>query len=39
MEPTLNQEDGIHPNAAGVAEIVRRMVPHVAALIARNKGG
>ena len=39
MEPTLNQGDGIHPNAAGVAEIVRRMVPHVAALIARHKGG
>lgn len=24
-EPDLNQEDGIHPNAAGVAEIVQRM--------------
>ena len=38
MEPALNQADGIHPNAAGVAEIVRRMVPHVVALIARLKG-
>ena len=37
MVPGLNQADGIHPNAAGVAEIVRRMVPHVVALIARNK--
>ena len=39
MEPALNQADRIHPNAAGVAEIVRRMVPHVVALIARHKGG
>ena len=37
--PALNQADGIHPNAAGVAEIVRRMVPHVTALIARHRGG
>lgn len=26
-EPHLNQADGIHPNAAGVAEIVRRILP------------
>ena len=39
MEHALNQADGIHPNAAGVAEIVRRIVPHVVALIARHKGG
>ena len=38
MEPALNQADGIHPNAAGVAEIVRRILPHVVALIARLKG-
>ena len=38
MEPALNQDDGIHPNAAGVAEIVRRILPHVVALIARLKG-
>jgi acyl-CoA thioesterase I len=25
----MMQPDGIHPNAAGVAEIVRRMLPHV----------
>ena len=39
MEPALNQPDGIHPNAAGVAEIVRRILPHVVALIVRRKGG
>ena len=39
MEPDLNQPDGIHPNAAGVAEIVRRILPHVVAVIARHKGG
>ena len=39
MEPDLNQADGIHPNAAGVAEIVRRILPHVVAVIARHKGG
>lgn len=36
--PELNQPDGIHPNAAGVAEIVRRILPHVGALIAERKG-
>ena len=39
MEPALNQADGIHPNAAGVAEIVRRILPHVVAVIDRHKGG
>ena len=39
MEPALNQPDGIHPNAAGVDEIVRRILPHVVALIAHHKGG
>ena len=38
LESALNQPDGIHPNAAGVAEIVRRILPHVVALIARHKG-
>ena len=38
MEPDLNQSDGIHPNAAGVAEIVRRILPHVVAVIAGHKG-
>ena len=34
--PELNQEDGIHPNALGVAIIVERILPHVKALIARR---
>ncbi|GAB4394047.1 MAG: arylesterase [Kiloniellaceae bacterium] len=33
MEPALNQPDGIHPNAAGVAEIVKRITPHVVRLL------
>ncbi|WP_084536919.1 arylesterase [Azospirillum halopraeferens] len=32
-DPALNQGDGIHPNAAGVDEIVRRILPHVVMLI------
>ncbi len=32
-EPRLNQQDGIHPNRAGVAEIVRRMLPQVIELL------
>lgn len=31
----LNQADGIHPNAAGVAEIVRRILPKVEDLVRR----
>jgi acyl-CoA thioesterase-1 len=31
----LNQEDGIHPNAAGVKLIVKRMLPYVEGLLAR----
>ena len=31
--PSLNQADGIHPNAQGVAVIVERMLPMVIALI------
>lgn len=30
-DATLNQSDGLHPNEAGVAEIVRRILPHVLA--------
>lgn len=30
-EPTLNLPDGVHPNEAGIAEIVRRILPHVLA--------
>ena len=32
--PELNQADGIHPNAKGVAEIVRRILPMVRKLAA-----
>lgn len=32
-EATLNQGDGIHPNAEGVAVIVDRILPHVTALL------
>jgi acyl-CoA thioesterase-1 len=32
-EPSLNQEDGIHPNAAGVARIVERLLPAVLDLV------
>ena len=37
LEPTLNQSDGIHPNAAGVAEIVRRMLPQIQQLLELSK--
>ena len=33
MEPALNQADGIHPNAEGVAEIVERIKPRVVRLL------
>jgi len=36
--PELNQADRIHPNAAGVAELVRRMLPVVESLLARIPG-
>ncbi|MGO1119728.1 arylesterase [Rhodovibrionaceae bacterium A322] len=36
-ERDLNQPDGIHPNEAGVAEIVRRILPQVNALLARSE--
>jgi acyl-CoA thioesterase-1 len=28
-DPSLNQDDGIHPTADGVAAIVERILPHV----------
>ena len=34
-EPSLNQPDGIHPNARGVEEVVRRILPAVETLLAR----
>ncbi|MBI4184296.1 MAG: arylesterase [Proteobacteria bacterium] len=37
LEPSLNQGDGIHPNARGVETIVARMLPMVEALIARAR--
>ena len=33
-DPALNQKDGIHPNAHGVAKIVTRMTPKVLELLA-----
>jgi acyl-CoA thioesterase-1 len=35
-DPTLNLEDGIHPNAAGVKVIVERMLPYVLEAIERH---
>lgn len=35
--PALNQPDGLHPTAAGVATIVARILPKVEELIARAK--
>lgn len=32
---SLNQPDGIHPNVAGVAELVRRMLPYVDSLLGK----
>lgn len=34
-DPALNQADGIHPNARGVEEIVRRILPAAEALLDR----
>ena len=34
--PALNQADGIHPNAAGVAVIVERIVPYVRTLVEQH---
>lgn len=36
LDPALNQPDLIHPNAAGVAEIVRRILPFVERLVTEN---
>ncbi|MEE8534887.1 MAG: arylesterase [Kiloniellales bacterium] len=33
MVPALNQADGIHPNASGVGEIVKRIAPRVIRLL------
>jgi acyl-CoA thioesterase-1 len=37
-DPKLNQRDGLHPTAAGVAVIVDHILPQVEALIASAKG-
>ncbi len=37
--PELNQADGVHPNAAGVAVLVQRITPYVIRLIASAPGG
>jgi acyl-CoA thioesterase-1 len=37
-DPKLNQGDGLHPTAAGVAVIVDRILPQVEELITRAKG-
>ncbi len=37
-EPSLNQADGIHPNARGVEVIVERIAPYVVELIERARG-
>ena len=36
--PELNQADALHPNAEGVAEIIRRILPSVNELLARLDG-
>ena len=36
--PALNQRDGIHPNAEGVAAIVDRITPYVVRLLDGRKG-
>jgi acyl-CoA thioesterase-1 len=38
LDPALNQADGIHPNAEGVAIIVQGLLPEAQALIARARG-
>jgi acyl-CoA thioesterase-1 len=37
LDKALNQPDGLHPNAAGVAVIVKRILPAVERLLARVK--
>ncbi len=39
MKPELNQADGLHPNARGVAVLVDRIGPVVAGLLGRHQGG
>ena len=39
MKPELNQADGLHPNARGIAILVGRIGPVVAGLIGRHGAG
>ena len=36
-QPALNQDDGIHPNAEGVAKIVAAMLPRIEELLAQAR--
>jgi acyl-CoA thioesterase-1 len=38
-EPSLNQDDGMHPNAEGVEVIVKRILPDVIALLQNSDAG
>ena len=38
LDPALNQGDGLHPNARGVAVMVDRMAPYVVRLLQRSNG-
>ena len=37
MDPKLNLDDGMHPNARGVAEITKNILPVVEQLIERTR--
>ena len=37
LDPKLNQSDGLHPTAAGIAVIVKRMLPDIGKLIDRAR--
>lgn len=39
LDPALSQEDGMHPNAAGMHVIAERLVPYLTPLIRRAAGG
>jgi acyl-CoA thioesterase-1 len=38
MKPELNQPDGIHPNAQGVAAVVARLAPYVVRALSEDGG-
>jgi acyl-CoA thioesterase I len=39
LDPALNQPDGLHPNAAGVDAIVKRVGPYVLRMLGSSPGG